>query len=548
MKTSAFSTVLLCGSTLLFGAAMGCDGDDAETLEDQDVTASIDDAFAKTVLKGGCSIKVKRTGNTVKTTGKGGACPMTVSGILAELDKDAANKLHFFFVSEQGDGAPGTAPSDDTPFRVVIAVETKFGPADQLFVSTLGQGGSVSDGFVEVIAFNKKKGVYAYYDLEGGRWTQQGDGTQVGTDPSGAAGKVRCFNCHTTGAPLMKELHDGWGNWMSTWDGMSGWSSIKGDELFTRIIQSREVADGLEPLVIAGTKAYTKTRVDKAVKEKNLKPLARQLMCDVGEPTIIGPHSKSSKRLGDVSTFSSMLPTSIIINNLFQTPRTGTGSQKGLDNILNMNLPALSSVRIDSAAYAAAVKKFNQRIGGQVGDTLFALMSPEKSHADLEMVQELFRRGLLDKDLVADALMTDFTVSTFSEARCALADTLPDNWATADELRTAWAKNLEGSSVRGAAGLKARLEAKDDFAAHEKVVNDFLTACNARGSADANLWAEDVVKIVSQRRVEFAETYEPVVESQWLLPTDNLNSQPHAIRLNGTTCVIENQSQPFVGE
>jgi hypothetical protein len=38
------------------------------------------------------------------------------------------------------------------------------------------------------------------------------------------------------------------------------------------------------------------------------------------------------------------------------------------------------------------------------------------------------------------------------------------------------------------------------------------------------------------------------VESSWLLPGDNLGSKPHALRLNGETCVVEEQSTPFVGE
>ena len=53
---------------------------------------------------------------------------------------------------------------------------------------------------------------------------------------------------------------------------------------------------------------------------------------------------------------------------------------------------------------------------------------------------------------------------------------------------------------------------------------------------------------MSQRRAEFSEHYEQVVESEWLIPTDDLDSQPHAIRLDGETCTIEAQSEKFIGE
>jgi hypothetical protein len=38
------------------------------------------------------------------------------------------------------------------------------------------------------------------------------------------------------------------------------------------------------------------------------------------------------------------------------------------------------------------------------------------------------------------------------------------------------------------------------------------------------------------------------VESDALLPVDNLGSKPGAQRFNGTTCVLEPQSAAFVGE
>jgi len=527
-------------------AAMpGCD-DESEpvTGDEQDATSSVDDVFAKTVLAGGCTVTIAKTGKNVKTKGKDGSCPTTASGILDLLEKDAKNQISVFAVSEEGDIKPGKT----TPYRFVVAIDTGNGKAEQLFLSLLGSGEGVSDDFVEVMSFSEKKGVYAFYDVKDGAWTQEGDGTQVKTDALAQHGApaFRCQGCHTTAMPLMKELHDSWANWNSTWFSMGDPASK--DALFNRLFSKKERGDDLELLVIAGTKAATKTRVDKAVKEKKLKPMLTQLMCDVGEPALIAAHSKNSKRTGTVETFSSMLPTSILLNGLFKTPKTGTGDQKGLDNVLNMNIPSLGSAKIDSASYVKALTTIGQTIGGQKGDAMFPMSNPEKSYADVQVVQDLVSRNLLDKNLIADVMMTDFSVSTFSTTRCDLAATIPTTWTSVDELRTKWSAALTSSTLRGAKGLKARLDNTTDFDGHATKLEKFVKACNDRGTANKDAYALDLLKIMSQRRREFEQTYEQVVESNWLIPADTLKSKPGASRLNGDTCVLEAQTTKFIGE
>ncbi|HTJ83050.1 MAG TPA: hypothetical protein VL400_15120 [Polyangiaceae bacterium] len=532
----------LTSIALLAAFAPACTGEsDPTTGDEQDATSSVDDVFAKTVLAGGCSVKLEKTGKTVKTTGKGGTCPKTVTGVLDVIKQNAKNKTHVYVVSEQGDQT-----GKDLPYRFVIAVETEKGPADKLFLSVLGSGADgVSDTFMEVMSFSEKKGVYAFYDLGDSGWVQEGDGTQVPTAALGAEPPFRCIGCHTTGTPLMKELHDSWQNWSSTWFTMPAPETSQ--ELMKGLFAQVERADDLEDHIVAGTKARTKARVDKGVKEKKLKPLFTQLLCDVGEPSLIGAHSKNSQRVGTVSTFSSMVPTAILVNQFLKRPATGTGTEEGFTG-LELAIPSLSSVRIDSTSYVKALGTIGQKIAGKTGDAMFPMSSPEKSYADFIVTEELLARNLIDKDVIADTLMVDFTVSTFSKTRCALADTLPDTWTSADELKTKWAANLSASKLRGAKGLAARLEDKADTDKHAATVDKFVSACNARGAADKDAWALDLLKIVSQRRAEFLDHYEQVVESDWLIPTDNLKSVPFKIRLNGETCTIEDQSKPFVGE
>lgn len=538
MKISQLA--LVCGMSVgLLGGTVGCTEESSETGDEQNATSALNDTLVNTALAGGCNITIQKTGKTQKTKGSGGKCPNTVTGVIDALKADTNNKLHFFVVSEQG-----TEPGKNTPYRSVIAVETKGNGPDKLFLSILGDGNGFNDDFLEVIAFNKSKG-FVYYDIEDGAWQQVGDASMVPTDPSSKQA-FRCQGCHTDGSPFFKELHDSWANWHSTWFTMPPSSSKQA--LSQTIFSNMERADDLETIMIDAMKTHAKMRVDKAVKEKKLNFMAKQLLCDVGSPSLIAAHSKNSKRLGDVQTFSSMVPSSLLLNNLFQSPRTGTGTEDGLTNILNMPIPSLSSVGIKSDSYVKAVKKMGQKIGGQAGDAIFPMLTPQKSFADLLVVQELFSRNLLDKDVVADALMTDFTTSTFSTMRCALADTLPATWKSADELKTAWATALGSSKLRGAASLKTRLSKKDDFDAHAKSVDTYIAACNARNTSEADKWAEDLLAVLSQRRVEFIEHYEQVVESAWLLPSDNLKSAPGKIRLNPTTCKIDEGSKPAGGE
>jgi len=544
MKTSVLSKVLWLSGVLAVSVASGCEEEEPVTGDEQDATSNIADTFAKTVLKGGCSIKVNKTGKTMKTSGTGGVCPTSLTGVLDVLKADPKIKTHAFVVSEEGDIAPGK----NTPYRFVVSVDTGDGKPENLFLSVLGSGAGVSDTFVEVMSFSSGKGAYAFYNLEDGAWVQEGDGTQVKTDAVSQAGNppFRCIGCHTTGMPLMKELHDSWANWNSTWFSMGDPKST--DALYKRLFEAKERGDDLELHVIAGTKAATKTRVDKAVKEKNLKPLVTQLLCDVGEPSLIAAHSKNSKRVGTVETFSSMVPTSILLNGLLKTPKTGTGDQKGMDNVVNMNIPSLASVRIDAASYVKALTTIGQTINGQKGDAMFPMSSPEKSYADNVVVQELVSRNLLDKNIITDVLMTDFTVSTFSKARCDLAASLPKTWTTVEDLRTKWSVALATSTARGASGLKARLDNTGDFDAHAVRVEKYIKACNDRGTADKDGYALDLLKVMSQRRTEFREHYEQVVESPWLLPGDTLKSKAHGIRLNGDTCVTEPQTGAFIGQ
>jgi hypothetical protein len=471
MKTiSRFGLLFVGASAIPALAVSGCGDDGVTTGDEESVIAGHDDPFVEVVLKGGCSVKNEQTGKSFKTEGTDGACPTTVKDVLAVLEADNAGGSEIYLVSELGD-----RPAEDVGYRFVIAQKTSLKDAknSDLFFSTLGSVDGISQGFLEVMAFSPQKQAYNYYALAKGKWEFKGDGAQAELDPTTGEPAFECLGCHKAGTPIMKELQDGWSNWFSTW--FTPTDPKSKDETFKALFDKKRRADDLEDRVIEGTRAHNKGLVERALEEEELAPLLKRMLCEVDTGNLIGVHSKSSSRFGEVSTFSSGFPSSYLLHQLFKTPSGGSGAQGGYDDVLGMTL-SLSSVNVPADSYKKAITEAKQKIGDELGDAMFPWFGPEKGYADNDVVQQLFAKGLLDKDLLADVLMTDFTVPVFSEIRCGLAETLPEKGADADAVRKAWIENLEGSELRGAAGVEARLRHAEDRVAAPARVHRALRA------------------------------------------------------------------------
>jgi hypothetical protein len=225
MRTHLLTIVSLAAITL--GAGCGAGADDTGETDDQVVGrdcvtspsgASLDDPFAALL--------------------EANKCPKTTSGVI-----DLLKSPKVFAVSEEADKA-----TKSTGYRFVVSQpDTK----DDLFFSLLGSAGNgVGQNFAEVMAFSKKKGGYNYYALEGGKWVLEGNGA----DAKVGEHAFRCIECHTTGAPVMKEQQDSWSNWNSTWFSMQKPESS--DKAFNDMFAKLQRADDLEPLVASGIQAH----------------------------------------------------------------------------------------------------------------------------------------------------------------------------------------------------------------------------------------------------------------------------------------------------
>jgi len=510
-------------------------------------------------LRGKCSIVDGQAGKTFSATARKtlddpfaqvvlnnstGSCPTKADDVLALLKAKAGATDSVFVVSEMGDDAKGS-----TSYRFVISQPTSIpAPAgsttpatttkqEELFVSVLGSPDGIEQGLVEVISFSRAKGAYNYYSVEGGRWTLMGDGTQItpGTEP-----KFRCAGCHTSGGPVFKELQLPWNNWNSFKFRLPTPGTQAPD--FKALFDRKAGAESFEGIVVTGAKLWAKSRADLVLGGKkpgeNLKSLMKQVMCEVGEPNLISTKSNHTKRFDPIAPATSLnVPPSMLLN-----PVLNSGGEVGFGNVISMNVTKLSSISLTGSVYVSALVANGQTLASAKGDTMFGLFVPERSFADSMMTEELVKRGILDKDVATDVLMTDFTNPVFSKARCALADTVPEKADTAAALRTAWTANLKSSKLPLADGLLARLSDVTDFSKHQTAVEAFVNACEARSKSDAAGFAKDLTKLASQRRREFHAQFESIVESDALLPADKLaDTAPFSFRLNATTCVLEKQ-------
>jgi hypothetical protein len=508
MRTHLLTIVSLAAISLGAGCGAGEDGTgetDDQVVGSDCVTsrsgASLDDPFAALL--------------------EANNCPKTTSGV---IDKLKSAKV--FAISEEGDKA-----SKSTGYRFVVTQpETK----DDLFFSILGSpGNGVGQNFAEVMAFSKKKGGYNYYALEGGKWVLEGNGA----DAKVGEQAFRCIECHTTGAPVMKEQQDSWSNWNSTWFSMPKPESS--DKAFNDMFAKLQRADDLEPLVASGINKHQDSRIDRELAAGNLKGLLQQVMCEVDAPTFTSSHSMNSNRFAEISSFPGT-NGSIFVNQMFGRD----GRQRNFKNAMTLGLDDIS-ISIDGAAYKKALANAGMELklsGGVAKDAMFPMFTPDRSFSDNVVIEQLIAKKILDDKLVADLLMTDFTNASYSKTRCDLAKAAPTSGKSPDDVRKGFITNLGKSSAEGAAELKARLEAKADLKTHKATVDTFIKACQARNQSDKDQFTVDVLKVVAQRRLAsrehpaVAETADKILPkaTKWQVKKDEF-------RLNPTTCALEQQ-------
>ncbi len=459
------------------------------------------------------------------------ACPTTFTDVLKTLDKvvphperrnvfavdETANSPeafgHRFVLSQDTGNAPivgnGTGSAGDNTTRIwLAALEAPGAPS---------QPRTIAEDFIEVIAFSPSRQANVFYKFFDKKWHLMGDGTQANPATSGQDQKFFCRNCHATGALNFKELELPWNNWNSARFAMPKPANMAGTmkDLFAHVGD----AYVLEKMISGGNRSLVAARISAIMagkrKGESLKTLVRELMCDVGEPTLISSQAAMQKvALDNDDPAIVSVPLSFL---------AATGLPTNTQHEVDISRPL----------YKAGLVSSGQTVGGVAGDTLFAFFVPKRSFIDEQVGIALVDVKVLDDDTVIDILMTDFPNPVFSAQRCALADTVPEGVTNAASLRKVWIPILNASSKIGAKGLAKRLGATNDTPHHTKVVDDYLAKCEARGASktEGPKLVTELLRLASQRRLAFVTEFPKINESPALIPKDKLGASANSLHM-----------------
>jgi len=487
----------------VFDKSLGDEG------EEQADLSELGDVFARLVLQ---------------AEGDEAECPTTHGEVMAKL-REVDNEncegvrdgIRSAVVTETAQ-VMGKADS----YRVVTTRQCGDRSAFELLFSTFGVTSTQKtlSGNVEVIAFDRTKKLFNYYEVTGGQINHFGDSTQFFT----GEGESRCDGCHPSGKLIMKELAAPWVHWEgdTTTPGADALVD-KHDDLGTK-------TDGieLEGIVDEGNAAILAEHTKALLATNDLKKVLRPLFCTV-QINIESATSSSGSKPGEV-------PGSALVDS-----RLGFGSVSVSDASYDAQLKTAKQVIVGNNG-----AQLKNKSGKGVVDTHFAFSFPVVSREDQSYIDKLVELKVIDEGFKQDVLAIDMTRPLFSDARCRLLDQAP---TTLGKLTTSTGKAVKSLPKKIRDGFVAKLKTpaagtpeatfvaflKDtkDATKHSEAVATFFAACSARPEAE---FFADANKVVSLARSQVRQLQ--VVEFPATLPQDSLNV-PTSAKLNPTTCVLE---------
>lgn len=418
-------------------------------------------AAVKPIRSGGCTIQDNNTGNVLPTQGTGvhgdplfkivtsqNFCPdnaLVFRGILQGLGLD----LHPAMVANRGFNDPLPAGSFSF-FEAVTGnyqgTNLEFG--DWFFghfqtavnnntagTSVLAEQQQASPNalLLESVVWDPTVGMYRFYEIrgngQGGEWFYRGSSQDIqddiqnlwrNYDPSepifGTAAfggpRLRCSGCHMNGGPLMKELqspHDSW------------WRKERPLRFGSMVIQPA-IQGILDKVVDAGdfsswvkagyTKLFNSEQYMQARSQKSLQEQLRPLFCE-----------QEVNLESDSRPYTDAADTIQVPAAFFVDPRLTPDGPK--------------SVAISKDLYTKALNHFQSSfMDSQNGDQTagidadHAFEAPVKGYSDIQLIDALVKRGLIDNKFVLAAVAVDMTRPMFSRDRCALLQLLPNKDAS----------------------------------------------------------------------------------------------------------------------
>jgi hypothetical protein len=395
---------------------------------------------------------------------------------------------------------------------------------DELFVGFfLGEDNDILEvlsGFVEIIAWDRTKQVYNFWELLGTEWHYRGDSNEVLTNirqinladanptftfvrqsPTDQVPVLRCSGCHTLGGPIMKELEAPHNDWwtqarllnLGPYRLQAGSTATNPAHVAARLFdETKEATDAanLSAQVKKGMDRLLAARANQGGGGQSLQQQLRSLFTTM-EINLVSdrlPLQERERQNGVVE-----IPQAFFVDSRL------VGSRE--------------AIPVPLARYKEALTQVGSRFapGETPGlvETHHAFLVPARSYMDNQVIDTLMQQGILDEELVADVLAVDFTTPVFSLARASLMRFVPDKARDAADLRDQLLTALKAAPPHDHAAreLLANLtEPTRTAAAHQQAAATYLAACvQAAASLEAVV---DWLRVAAQRRreLETAET------------------------------------------
>ena len=317
---------------------------------------------------------------------------------------------------------------------------------------------------LEAWGWDNHRGRYNYYKLDEigappGKLTWKFRGSSQDADLlSAVERKGTCLQCHTTGAPVMKELLFPWNNWHSRVGGAFKASYLdpasplpqKWPLAMTPLLRNLAGADELEDdHLIPAFKRFNESRVnalllrddatgDRLVVNKRLTlTSASRLLRSLFVPTEVNLiSSRDTSGIHPFGTAADFDPTKrlrIPDDFFLHTTLIGGGNEiTGLQLADSKEFTARDLnhfATLTQAENKALAEKFKLRVNGELGDAHFAWLVPTPSFIDTEMADRLLKLGAVTPHFVAAVVAVDLEEPLFSEKRARLLKYLPQQFA-----------------------------------------------------------------------------------------------------------------------
>jgi hypothetical protein len=403
---------------------------------------------------------------------------------------------------------------------------------------------TVTQDFLELVAWDRAKRLYNYWQMTGTGWHYRGDTAGILADtaevnlgkPGAKPGSgVHCAGCHILGGPVLKEIDPPHNDWFTAG------SKLPLGALKLKPGQGPDTPAGAAARLFEG--ATGAGHFSRQVK-KGIDRLLDARAARKGG----GLSLKQQLR----SLFSTMEMNLVCDTVPFrERQRTGKAVEIPQDFFVDARLVgSRRPVPVDVKVYEQGLRKVGSRFapGETPGlvETRHAFVVPARSYIDNRVIDSLIRQGLLDEGLVAAVLAVDFTTPVYSLPRASLIRYAPDNARDAPELRAKLIAALRRTPKDPVAQeLLANLtDPKRDAAFHRKAAVAYLGAC-AKAAARPEA-VEGWLRLASQRRAEIVHAQtarsreDNITEPNFRLifPVDGLKPVPGRLRLNPATGTV----------